>query len=232
MSVAAPGSVTVVPSGVCPYAGIAGPVDLSKLIDGEPKEKLRYEKTALQRHVEFFADKSRVDLTEKSMKDGHYIQQITKGVYPKVWAISNILHGGPSTVGALCKVQNPAASGFWDKEGHFDEEAFAKLREKSIEDKGEEIITRAMVDQYLKERHGEQDLGTATYLARVIPVTWKAVTEGSFDELFKYYADYMYVNKKGKAEQALTVKRFRDCYLDFGTVMKARAEAVKAGKIK
>ena len=164
----------------CPF-GKGSPGD-------KPGDKIAHEMTVLQRHAGWFAVKGKEALTKKSMTDGHTVQAITAGVYPKVWAITNMLVGKPSTVKGICSINNPARAGFWTLEGNFDDGAFAKLAAKSIEDKGEQIITRAMVNEYLTERHGggkayrEKKFGNATRLALLIPVSWEAVTSGSFDE--------------------------------------------------
>lgn len=43
-------------------------------------------------------------------------------------------------------------------------------------------------------------------------VKWKAITKGSFDELFKYYSDCEYINAKGVKENALTVDHMKFFY--------------------
>jgi hypothetical protein len=179
-------------------------------------------------HIKYFSEKSNeydvYNITNDSMTKAHTKQNIVKNVGIKVTAILNLLRDYmfPPEADFLLKVSNPAATGLWDKDGNFNNERFEMLRKKRIIDNGKEIITKQMFQDLRWELHGEKDLGIATWVYWVLPVSWKAITDGSINELFEYYADHWYKNDKGKWEKALTVDQVFKFYTDPCAVMGRR----------
>jgi len=176
-------------------------------------------------HVKYFSEKEGVyNITDKSMTSAHTKQNIVKNVGIKVTAILNLLRDYmfPPEADSLIKVSNPASTGLWDKDGNFNNERFEMLRKKRIIDNGKEIITKQMFQDLRWDLHGEKDLGIATWVYWVLPVSWKAITDGSINELFEYYADHWYKNEKGKWEKALTVDQVFNFYTNPCAVMERR----------
>lgn len=175
---------------------------------------------AVLAHARFFAGKDDA-LTTESMTAGHTIQKITAGVPLKCRAILNMLQDRKMevTAEALATLVNPAATGLWTSEGYFDEKRFTLLAAKAITDQGKAIITKALFRELCPQR---EKLGKATHIFWKIPVSWKAVTKGSINELFEYYSDHWYKNPKGKYEKALTVEQIRAFYTDPVSVMQRR----------
>jgi hypothetical protein len=141
------------------------------------------------------------------MTEGHTNQSIVEGVAIKCWAINNLLSDRllPHTVDGLMVVENPARTGLWTVDGQFDEEVFSDLSTRAIEIKsGQKVVTREIMMAFLKEKHKPKTLGTATYLAYVVPVSWEAVTEGSIKEL--YYSDRSFIDHQtGETVKAMTL---------------------------
>lgn len=175
-------------------------------------------------HACFFA-KTDGELTYKSMTKGHSDQGITSGVDIKARAISNLLDDRklPHNCESLATVNNPASSGIWDKEGKFCEERFNELCKNSVKnEEGFEVLTASIFHQFLEKLHEGEKLGNATYIAYVIPVSWKKVTEGSVNELFTYYSDATFEGKN-----AMTRERMREFYTNPNKVMQERIASLK-----
>jgi hypothetical protein len=181
-------------------------------------------KSVVAEHAKFFACKDENTLTDKSMTDAHTAQNITSKVSVKVRAILNMFSDREKepTVNNLVTTNNPASTGLWDKDGNFDEKRFQQLAKMAIKDGGKEIITRQMFEDLRKEIHGTNDYGNATHIFIFVPVSWNAVTDGSINELFEYYADHWYKNRSGKYEKALTVEQVRAFYTNPNAVMRRR----------
>jgi hypothetical protein len=196
--------------------------------------------SAVARHIAFFTqNQDGQTLTAESMTWGHTIQKIFSGVSLKVAAILKLLKDQllSPTTDDLLKVNNPAASGIWSKDGKFDEKAFQGFVDGAsfFDDKEKKrILTRESVRKWMNNKWAGHKFGVATWirLAYVIPipVSWTAVTSGSFDELFLYYSDCTftdpYAAQKVTAQNALTVERLREFYTNSFTVMEKRAAAV------
>lgn len=167
------------------------------------------------KHASYFAQ-SDGKLTNESMVHGHTVQGITKGVGIKIRAIGNLLDDRKKlhTAEDVATVVNGASSGIWGPDGKFNEARFQQLVSRYINDNGKAIITRAMVDEFLHEIHGDKDHGLATKIFLIIPVSWSAITKASFDELFTYYSDHKYTNAEGVTVNALTVNHLRFFYTD------------------
>lgn len=172
-------------------------------------------------HATFFACNGK--LTTSSMKEAHSKQGITSGVKLKCWAIQNLLAEGKldPTPSNLAQLENPAATGIWNTKGEFDKKRFDQLAARSIKDKGHDILTREIFDAFLFDLHEDYDYGLATKLMYVVPVTWKAITKGSIDELFRYYSDHWYLNN-GVYEKALTVEQALAFYTNPNAIMERR----------
>jgi hypothetical protein len=158
-------------------------------------------------HVNFFAEKDG-KLTWDSIESGHHCQRITSGVSLKTRAIENMMGDNPHTVDTITKLENPASTGIWNKDGTFNQDVFNQLTKNYINrGDGKQIITKQMFWDHLNERHQKKDFGNACHVFYVIPVPWTKVTEGSIDELFKYYADTTHSN-----EPAFTIERLYEFY--------------------
>ncbi len=188
--------------------------------------------TPVQRHIECYAASNGIDLTKESMTQGHTAQGITEKVWLKVWAIINMLSPQEPTVANLCPMRNPAATGIWGTNGQVDQARLAQIVARAIDDKGKKILTKTIVDDWLKGLHGKKDHGVATYLGYAAPVTWWRVTDGSIGELFRYYTDHTYTNKKGQAVPALTVERFTQFYTHPKVVWKQRVNEGSEQKMR
>lgn len=111
-------------------------------------------------HVKYFSEKSDefgvYNVTDKSMTNAHTKQNIVKNVGIKVTAILNLLRDYMflREADSLLKVQNPASTGLWDKDGNFNRERFEMLRKKCIVDNGKEIITKQMFQDLRWELYG------------------------------------------------------------------------------
>lgn len=183
---------------------------------------------ALRRHIAHFATKNG-RLTTESMTDGHSVQGITAGVSVKCWAIQNMLTDNkiPHTQEGLMTVNNPARTGLWTAQGEFDEKVFEELAAHAIDDaNGQKVLTRDIVVTWLAKRQQGKDFGLATKLAYVVPVTWKAVTDGSIQELFEYYSDSN-VKKDKTIMKAMTLAKFRQFYTDPQLVVEERLKQQK-----
>jgi hypothetical protein len=148
---------------------------------------------AVLAHARFFTGADDA-LTTESMTTGHTKQGITSGVPIKCRAIMNMLYDRKkeATAAELATLVNPAATGLWNAEGSFDEKRFELLAAKAISNQGKAILTKQMFQELRPE---EKDLGNATHVYYVVPVSWKAVTSGSIDELFEYYSDHWYMRR-------------------------------------
>jgi len=181
----------------------------------------------LRKHITYFASQDKITLTIESMTLGHTIQNIYDGVALKVNTILSQLGNEPHLVSTLMDFCNPASTNIWDNNGDFNQTQFNRLISKKIIDNGKEIITRKIIHDFRTELHGEQSalgLGSSTVLYWLIPVPWISVTDGSFNELFEYYADHWFKNENGIYEKALTVNQLFLFYTDPNTVMQLRVE--------
>jgi hypothetical protein len=168
-------------------------------------------------------------LTTKSITNEHTCQGITKNVDLKARTILNILNDAKlkPTADNIAGCSNPASLGIWDSNGNFIEEQFNRLQLKSVMDEGKLIITRDMIEEFRYELHGKKDYGPATKIFYVVPVSWKRITDGSFDELFLYYNDHWWFNKAtGEYEPALTVDHLRKFYMDPAGFMEMRIRKI------
>jgi hypothetical protein len=200
--------------GVCPFAHKG--IDELKKLDG----------TVVAQHIRFFSNTDD-SVDGESMKAGHDVQSITAGVALKIRAITNMLFGKPSTVHTLAIAINPARTGLWDEKGNFDESVLQEIallsnmyKDNDYMHLDKKIITREMFDQYLATKHGCKDLGAATKVFGVVPVSWKAITSASLDELVTYYGDAEHEGKK-----AITVGRIREFYTDPAGAMQRQVDA-------
>lgn len=192
----------------------------------------------VKKHVEYFAN-SDGTLTDKSMRDGHDKQEISKGVGLKMRAIKNMMEKCPHTISTLLNIENPARTGIWNIDGTFNEEVFKKVEEYSTtisymtrktnsrkrSRREIKIITKKGMMAYLESVYTQiGDTGNACRVFYVVPVSWKRVTQGSIDELFEYYSDIYYGGKR-----ALTISRLREFYTDPVGLMKKREKFLKDG---
>jgi hypothetical protein len=185
-------------------------------------KELKMTESVVAMHVRYFSQADDT-VTWDTMKKGHDKQSITKGVWLKLKTITNILFGKTSSVATLSEIHNPASTGLWDKDGNFDEKLFAQLAVRHIKVDDKKVITREIFENFRNEIHGNcTDFGTATKVGYLLPVPWKAVTDGSINELYEYYSDIWVKNKNGKYEKALTVDQLRAFYTDPVDVMQRR----------
>ncbi len=183
-------------------------------------------KSVVAQHIQFFAE-ANGQITDKSMTSGHSDQGITDGVKIKKWAICNLLDDRKleHTIQCLARVNNPASSGIWDENGDYDEVRFNKALEFKLKrSDGVEVMTESLFQHFLHELHKKNSTGNATHLGYIVPVSWKAVTDGSINELFRYYSDTTYENEKGKIEKAMTLTKLRQFYKGPNSVMEERIE--------
>jgi hypothetical protein len=184
--------------------------------------------SAVQRHAALFATVDKATLTTESMTHGHTIQGITSGVWVKGKAITNLLTDRklPLTAEAVATIQNPAATGMWDKNGRFDEKVFLEMAELaiSVPNIHEKVLTEGIITGYLKKKHAGKDLGTATKVGYLLPVSWEAVTSGSIGELIKYFGNAKTADGKG----AITVSRMRQWYENPNSLALLRIEETAA----
>jgi hypothetical protein len=174
------------------------------------------------KHVRCFAASDGKTLTRKSMLDAHTQQGIKDGVSIKIRAIKNMMKGKPSEVETIAGFINPASSGLWDHKGNFDEKQFDLLAAKCITVEDHKIITYEIFQDFVDTLHGDKDTGIATKIFKLVPVSWKKVTQGSIKELFEYYSDFWYKNNKGKYEKAMTIQHLKDFYTNPDLVMSRR----------
>jgi hypothetical protein len=180
--------------------------------------------SVVHRHAAFFA-KADQTLTHCSITNGHSIQGITTGVDVKARAILNILSDSKKepTVPNICHFYNPASSGIWDKDGNFNSAQFEKLRARSIRRAdASEIITESIFKDFVSNEQTGKTIGVATHVFYLVPIQWTQVTNGSIEELFRYYSDCEYTNEEGKTEKAMTIDKLRQFYTDPVSVMKER----------
>ena len=183
---------------------------------GCPYKSKFFNNNIVREHAQMFAKKDGI-LTDESIKNEYKKQGIAQGVNLKKKVILNMFDNAKILPQAenITIFYNPASTGIWDKNGNFDEEQFNKLCEKSIIDRGKRIITKQIVNEFLYQIHGDKNLGNATNIFHIVPVSWKKITDGSFDELFKYYNDYCYLNKlTDEYENALTVDHLWKFYTE------------------
>ena len=191
--------------------------------------------SAVARHIAFFTQKQDGQtLTAESMTLGHTVQKIATGVSLKVQAILKLLSDRQltPTTEDLLKVNNPAASGVWSKDGKFDEKAFQGLVDGAsfLSQDNKRIFTRESVRKWMNNKWSTQDFGIATWVRVLylipVPVKWTAVTSGSFDELFQYYSDCTFTDEKGVKHSALTVEQVRAFYTNSFSMMEKRVGTV------
>lgn len=145
--------------------------------------------SAVERHVRWFATDDGL-LTEESMTLGHHRIGVYKGVALKVRAILNLLderhpnQNGTYTVAQLLQVVNPARTGIWGEDGTVQHDRLHEVMSAVTHTDGR--ATRADFQPILA-----QDVDTvATRVYGVLPVSWKAVTSGSIDELVMYFSGH------------------------------------------
>lgn len=188
----------------------------------------------LKHHIQQFTAVDGNTLTTNTMTNGHSAQGITDGVYVKCWAIQNLLtdRNLPHTSDSLLTVNNPARSGLWTADGKFDEKVYAEVCKLAIDDsKGQKVLTRKILMNYLADKHKGKTLGTATKLGYMVPVSWTAVTEGSIKELFLYYSDSEVKDTEtGKMVQAMTVEQLKLFYAEPEKVIKKRMNNLHKSK--
>lgn len=196
---------------------------------GCPMASLWGSRTSIvSQHAQYFAETDG-KLTDNSMRSGHSKQNIHDGVDLKMKAIRHMLrdNGVEATSQNLSGSKNPASSGIWNEDGTFNPTRFSQLAAKSVKSiDGKDVITEKIFLQFLEEIHKGKDYGKATTVFKFIPVTWKRVTEGSINELFKYYSDAVVVPASGKNEPAMTVSKLRKFYTNPNSVMDERVRAV------
>lgn len=185
----------------------------------------------LKHHIKQFTAIDGNTLTTNTMTNGHSVQGITDGVYVKCWAIQNLLtdRNLPHTSDSLLTVNNPARTGLWTADGKFDEKVYAEVCKLAIDDsKGKKVLTRKIMMNYLADKHKGKSLGTATKLGYMVPVSWKAVTEGSIKELFLYYSDSEIKDPEtGKMVQAMTLEQLKLFYTEPQKVIQKRMNKSK-----
>ena len=126
----------------------------------------------------------------------------------------------------------------WNAEGQFDEKRYEQLCSMVILDQGKKIVTRQAFHNLRRMKTLDKvapttTTTTCTRVFYVIPISWAAVTNGSIEELFTYYADHWYMNEKGQYEEALTLEHVRAFYQDPVAVMQRRTkEELPAAKPK
>ncbi|GAG71969.1 unnamed protein product [marine sediment metagenome] len=125
----------------------------------------------------------------------------------------------PHTVNTITSKINPASTGIWNKDGTFNKEIFDKLTKNFILLGDKKIITKQMFWDHLEERHKGQQLGNACHVYMFIPVSWRKVTEGSINDLFKYFSDTTYKN-----EPAFTIDRLFEFYTNPNKCMNERVK--------
>ena len=185
------------------------------------------ERNPVREHIRYFAEKNG-QITPQSMKDAYNSQCIYKGVSLKVRAICNIMGEKPHNVETLEKTQNPSSSGIWKSDGTFDKEQFDKLVSYgyiSSENGSKRVITKQNFMDYLKERHGNKNTGTACHIFNFIPVSWNRITNGSIDELFEYFGNIMFNDEK-----AFTEDKLLEFYTNPNNVMNERIKKLEESK--
>jgi hypothetical protein len=184
--------------------------------------------STVRSHAGWFAEDGNV-LTKENIVLMHKKQNITRGVDIKARAISNMASDRliPFDADSLTQFTNPSKTGLWNANGSFNRDVFNMLARRAIDMDGKRIVTREHFDELLKEVHGadyfERDFGNATHIFYVVPVSWRAVTKGSIDELFLYYSDA----KDERGQNALTVQRVEEFYTNPNAVMQQRIDSLK-----
>lgn len=181
-------------------------------------------------HASFFADQKGM-LTCPFMAARHHELGVKPGLglTVKLKAITNMLSDRklePSFKN-IAKIENPAATGIWNKDGTVNLERLNMACQKAIPlPNGTRILLRKHLNEFLQDVHqNKTDFGNATHVGYILPVPWATVTSKSIDEMFTYGWDYKYTNEEGKQENALTVDWFREFYLkprNFLEVVRAR----------
>lgn len=161
-------------------------------------------------HASWFADHEG-NLYTRIMTLKHKILGITVGVDFKCKAIESLLSssGCPFTAKGIASINNPAKSGIWDNNGHFNKSKFDEL----VQLGSPHGVTRSQFNKILPSgRHG-----IATWVRlwgfMPMPIAWSMITQASLDELFKYYADTV-VNENGVDVPAISVSSLHLFYSD------------------
>jgi hypothetical protein len=200
-----------------------------------------YHKYEVVDHTHYFSDNSK--LTLESMKKAHTNQNITSGIDIKARAIANLLQKQREKVGeidsdvvVISKTRNPCASGIWDDRGKFDELVYDQLANRALTVDGQKFITESIFWNFIMNKHKNNPKidEIATWAYYVIPITWKQITKGSIQELFKYFHDglYIYYDKDNnhKEEYVLTVDQIKKFYIYTNDLMDERSMNCKYGK--
>ena len=194
-------------------------------------------------HASFYAGPDD-DLTTatSTMTAGHSAQDIKSGVPIKCRAISNLLSDRKLEPCArnVATIVNPARSGLWDEKGEFCKANFQRLITFAVQQDGQLLVTLDAFQRYLDTVWNERrnclykstDVdGVATRLGYVIPVSWKAVTQGSIKELIEYYSDAEYKAGPGKRPvKAITIETLRLFYTQPNVIANERQVACASAR--
>ena len=180
----------------------------------------------VKNHAEFFGTPEG-DLTNESMEHGHKCQYINKNIGLKKRAIKNMLteRNKPHSVEGVCSLVNPARTGIWNTDGSFNSYVFNEITSKALIVGDKKFVTKKIFMDYLIKKVKDKNIGNACKVFYVVPVNWTQVTDGSIDELFEYFADWIY-----KDEKVLTVERLRYFYTKPKELMQKRMKYFQ-GKI-
>lgn len=169
-------------------------------------------RSAVCQHAAYFAD-DKGSLTRESMRDGHSLLGISSGVAFKSNAIHSLLNTNrcPFTPAAIASITNPARSGIWDANGHFNEAVFDELVGASgMNESKRRVVTRDMFDTLIAKHPDSGRLATWTWFYFIpVPLSWATITRASLDELFANFSDTTLNGKPG-----ITVDRLRLFYTD------------------
>jgi hypothetical protein len=87
------------------------------------------------------------------------------------------------------------------------------------------VITRDHFNQLIVNRTGiplETDLGTPVRLGGILPVSWRVITEGSINELFRFFSDI--------SSHMITLARVREFYTNPHGLMREKSRMLKESR--
>jgi hypothetical protein len=174
----------------------------------------------LRRHAAYFANPDG-SLDAVTMTNRHVEMEKADTLKTTPLKVSAILHTSNTLAGL--QTGNPSRTGLWRADGSFDEEVFKVLDAKAIvTPSGTRILLRRHFDELRKPATWWPPTYATVFGFIPIPITWKAVTDGSLGEFFKFFSDCVY-----NGEPAVTPERTREFYLDSPGMM----AKLKAGSL-